>query len=255
MTDRFDLTGRVALVTGASGGLGRHFAMTLAGAGATVAVAARRDDKVAAVASEIAAAGGKAVPVAMDVTNRESVADAFESAEREAGPVTILVNNAGIARRAPALEFSASDWNDVMDTNLDGVWNTAQEGANRMVAAGTGGSIINIASLLALRVSKEIMAYAVSKAAVAQMTKALAVEWARHDIRVNALAPGYFVTDINRDYLESDMAKEMISRIPARRVGQAEDLDGPLLLLASDAGAYMSGVVLSVDGGHAVNPI
>ena len=189
------------------------------------------------------------------MTDRDSIAAAFDAIEAETGTAGIVVNNAGIARRGPALDFSGEDWDDVIDTNLNGVWAVAQAAAQRMVAAGTSGSIINIASLLALRVSQEIAAYAVSKAGVAQMTRALAVEWARHDIRVNALAPGYFETDINREYLRSEAAQAMIKRIPARRVGEARDLDGPLLLLASDAGAYMSGVVLSVDGGHAVNPI
>lgn len=253
MTNRFDLTGRVALVTGSSSGLGRHFALTLAGAGATVAVAARRDDRVAQVASEIAAAGGKAVPVALDVTNRESIADAFETVAREAGPVTVLVNNAGIAQREPALDVSREHWEALIGTNLTGVWAVAQEAAQRMVKAETGGSIVNIASLLSKRISKGIMPYAVAKAGVAHMTRALAVEWAQYGIRVNAIAPGYFETDLNRGYLQSEYGRNMISRIPFQRTGDVSELEGPLLLLASDAGSYMSGTVISVDGGHAVN--
>ena len=254
MKNHFNLEGKIALVTGSSSGLGRHFALTLADAGATVAVAARRDDKVAEVASEIAATGGKAVRVALDVTNRESVADAFETVEREAGTVTILVNNAGIAQRDLALDVTEEHWEEVIGTNLTGVWAVAQEAARRMVKAETGGSIISIASLLSTRVSPGIMPYAVSKAGVAHLTRALAVEWAVHGIRVNAIAPGYFETDLNREYLRSDYAQSMIKRIPARRTGELEELEGPLLLLCSDAGTYVSGIVLSVDGGHAVNP-
>lgn len=254
MTDRFDLTGKVALVTGASGGLGRHFALTLADAGATVAVAARRADKVAQVAREITDAGGKALPVALDVTDRASIAAAFDTVAGDAGTVTVLANNAGIAQRDMALDVSEDHWDQVIGTNLTGVWAVAQEAAKRMVAAETGGAIVSIASLLSKRVSPGIMPYAVSKAGVAHMTRALAVEWAQHGIRVNAIAPGYFETDLNREYLRSDYAQTMIKRIPFRRTGELTELDGPLLLLCSDAGSYMSGTVVSVDGAHAVNP-
>lgn len=254
MKNRFDLTGKVALVTGASGGLGRHFALTLAEAGATVAVAARREDKVAQVAAEITDAGGAAVSAALDVTSRESIAEAFAAIEGEAGTVSVLVNNAGIAQLDPALDVSADHWDRVIGTNLTGVWAVAQEAAKRMVKAQTGGSIVSIASLLSKRVSPRIMPYAVSKAGVAHMTRALAVEWARHGIRVNAIAPGYFETDMNRDYLRSDDARSMVNRIPFRRTGELAELEGPLLLLCSDAGSYMSGAVISVDGAHAVNP-
>ena len=254
MNKLFDMTGRVALVTGASSGLGRHFALTLADAGATVAVAARRDDKIAEVASEIAAGGGQAVRVALDVTNCESIADAFETVEREVGTVTVLVNNAGIAERDMALDVTEGHWNRVIGTNLTGVWAVAQEAARRMVKGEVGGSIVSIASLLSKRVSPGIMPYAVSKAGVAHMTRALAVEWAQHGIRVNAIAPGYFETDLNREYLRSEYAQTMIKRIPFRRTGALEELSGPLLMLCSDAGSYVSGTVISVDGGHAVNP-
>ena len=254
MIERFDMTGKVALVTGASSGLGRHFALTLADAGAAVAVAARRDDKIAEVASEIAAAGGQAIRVALDVTNRESIADAFETVEREVGTVTVLVNNAGIAQRDMALDITEDHWNQVIGTNLTGVWAVAQEAARRMVKGEVGGSIVSIASLLSKRVSPGIMPYAVSKAGVAHMTRALAVEWAQHGIRVNAIAPGYFETDLNSEYLRSEYAKTMIKRIPFRRTGELEELPGPLLMLCSNAGSYVSGTVISVDGAHAVNP-
>lgn len=255
MIDVFGLTGKIALVTGASSGLGRHFALTLARAGASVAVAARREDKVAAVVSEIVEQGGEALAVSMDVSNRESVADAFETMQKNSGLVSILVNNAGIAGQEMAIELPEEVFDDVINTNLKGVWNVAQEGANRMVAAGQPGSIINIASILGIRVAKGVLPYAISKAGVIQMTKALALEWARFNIRVNAIAPGYVATDLNREFLESDGGKETISRIPQRRTGEMADLEGPLLLLASDAGAYMTGAVIPVDGGHVVNSV
>ena len=255
MVNVFGLTGKIALVTGASSGLGRHFALTLARAGASVAVAARREDKVAAVVSEIVEQGGEALAVSMDVSNRESVADAFETMQKNSGLVSILVNNAGIAGQEMAIELPEEVFDDVINTNLKGVWNVAQEGANRMVAAGQPGSIINIASILGIRVAKGVLPYAISKAGVIQMTKALALEWARFNIRVNAIAPGYVATDLNREFLESDGGKETISRIPQRRTGEMVDLEGPLLLLASDAGAYMTGTVIPVDGGHVVNSV
>lgn len=255
MIDVFGLTGKIALVTGASSGLGRHFALTLARAGASVAVAARREDKVAAVVSEIVEQGGEALAVSMDVSNRKSVADAFETMQKNSGLVSILVNNAGIAGQEMAIKLSEEVFDDVINTNLKGVWNVAQEGANRMVAAGQPGSIINIASILGIRVAKGVLPYAISKAGVIQMTKALALEWARFNIRVNAIAPGYVATDLNREFLESDGGKETISRIPQRRTGEMVDLEGPLLLLASDAGAYMTGAVIPVDGGHVVNSV
>ena len=255
MVNVFGLTGKIALVTGASSGLGRHFALTLARAGASVAVAARREDKVAAVVSEIVEQGGEALPVSMNVSNRESVADAFETMQQHSGLVSILVNNAGIAGQEMAIELPEEVFDDVINTNLKGVWNVAQEYANRMVAAGEPGSIINIASILGIRVAKGVLPYAISKAGVIQMTKALALEWARFNIRVNAIAPGYVATDLNREFLESDGGKETISRIPQRRTGEMVDLEGPLLLLASDAGAYMTGTVIPVDGGHVVNSV
>lgn len=254
MTDLFDLSGKTALVTGASGGLGRHFALTLANAGATVAIAARRQDKVTAVADEITSAGGKALGVSLDVMSRSSIAAAFDEVEAAAGTVTVLVNNAGVAGRGLALDMDEETYDRVMETNLKGVWNVAQEAGQRMAKAG-GGSVINIASILGLRVSKGLMPYAVSKAAVVQMTKVLALEWAAQNIRVNAIAPGYFVTDINRDFLQSPAGQEIVSRIPQRRTGEMRDLEGPLLLLASEAGAFMTGTVMPVDGGHLVNTL
>jgi len=252
MTDSFDLSGRVALVTGASGGLGRHFAGVLAQAGATVGVCARRTDEIAITVTGIETAGGKAVAVEMDVNSKDSVEDVVEE---QAGPVTVVVNNAGVASGKLALDMSEDDWDQVMDTNLKGAWTVAQEAAKRMSAAETGGVIVNIASVLGLRVSKGVVPYAVSKAGLIQMTKALALELAVHDIRVNALAPGYVETDLTRDYLASDVGKALLKRIPQRRPANMSELDGPLLLLCSDASSYMTGAVLAVDGGHLVSSL
>jgi NAD(P)-dependent dehydrogenase (short-subunit alcohol dehydrogenase family) len=255
MTDLFDLTGKCALVTGASSGLGRHFAQTLARAGAHVGVAARRADRVAEVVDEITQAGGKAQAVALDVTDRESVANAFAELESAAGTVGVVVNNAGISGREMAIDLTEETFDRVMETNLKGVWNVAQEAGKRMAEAGSGGSIINISSILGVRVAKGLLPYAISKAGVAQMTKALALEWARYGIRVNAIAPGYFETDLNRDFLHSDAGKQIISRVPMQRTGELPELEGPLLLLASGAGAFVTGIVLPVDGGHLVNTL
>jgi len=254
-TSTFDLTGKIALVTGASSGIGRRFAITLAGAGAAVAACARRTDKLAATVAEIEAAGGRAIGVAMDVTDAGSVARAFDAVGSELGPVTVLVNNAGVSGRFPALEMTEADWDRVIDANLKGAWTVAQAAARRMAAAKTGGVIVNTASILGLRVSKGVLPYAVSKAGVVQMTKALALELAKHNIRVNALAPGYFETDLNREFLKSDAAQAMIKNVPMRRVGDHDELTGPLLLLASDASSYITGVVLAVDGGHLVSSL
>lgn len=249
MQPQFSLEGRTVLVTGASSGLGRHFATTLAHAGAKVAVAARRRDKLHETVAIIATEGGTAVPVIMDVTEPPSVATAFDAAEEALGPITILVNNAGVPSRTPFLDMSDDEWRQTMDVNLDGVAQVAREAGRRMRAAQTGGSIVNIASVLGLAVLRSVSAYAVSKAAVIQLTKAMALEVARDNIRVNALAPGYFATDLNRGFLSSDAGQRIIASVPQARVGNLKELDGPLLLLASDAGSFMTGSVLSVDGG------
>jgi len=259
MTATFDLSGKIAIVTGASGGLGRHFAGVLAGAGATVAVCARRTDEIAVTVTEIEAkfgsSGGRAIGVEMDVTNSDSVEAGFAAVEDEAGPVTVVVNNAGTAAGNLALDLPEDDWDRVMDTNLKGAWTVSQAAAKRMVEAKSGGVIVNIASVLGLRVSKGVVPYAVSKAGLIQMTKALALEWAAHGIRVNALAPGYVETDLTRDFLDSDAGQKLLKRIPQRRPANMSELDGPLLLLASDASSYMTGSVIAVDGGHMVSSL
>ena len=248
----YDLTGRVALVTGASAGLGRHFALTLARAGAKVAVTGRRVAPLEQLAAEIAGFDGRALPLARAVTAPASVEAAIAAAETELGPLDILVNNAGVATTAPALQVSEADWNKVIGTDLSGVFRVAQAVANRMVAAGRGGAIINIASMLGLGGASLLAAYSAAKAGVINLTRTLAVEWARHGIRVNAIAPGYIETAMNRETLSSPVGEVMKKKIPQRRFGRPEDLDGPLLLLASDASAFMTGACLVVDGGQSV---
>jgi NAD(P)-dependent dehydrogenase (short-subunit alcohol dehydrogenase family) len=248
----FDLAGRIALVTGASGGLGRHFAAVLARAGAAVAIAARRREELDIAVREIAGAGGRAAAVTCDVSDAASVRAAVAAAEAALGPIDILVNNAGIAVSKPLLEHSEADWDRVVDTNLKGAWLMSRELAERWVAAGRSGRIINIASLLALRPIRNVPSYCAAKAGLVHLTHTMAMELARKGITINAIAPGYFETDMNRGFLQSEVGQALIQRIPMGRSGQAADLDGALLLLASEAGAYITGAVLPVDGGHAV---
>ncbi len=253
--ERFRLNGRRVLVTGASSGLGRHFAHSMAQAGASVVVAARRVDKLADTVAEIKAAGGEASAVRLDVTNMASVKAAFDQIESSGGLADVIVNNAGMAVNGAFLEQSEADWDTVIDTNLKGAWLVAQEGARRLVAAKQPGSIINIASITGERLAGRVAPYCTSKAGVMHLTRAMALELARHRIRVNALAPGYVQTELNRDFLVSDAGEKLRLRIPQRRFGLPEELDGPLLLLASEAGTYITGSILFADGGHLVSSL
>lgn len=251
MDHGFSLEARTALITGAGGGLGSHFAHTLAKAGASVVLAGRREAPLRELAREIAAQHGTAAVVAvMDVTDGASVQAGFDQAEAAGAGIDVVVCNAGVAVTCKSLELSHDDWRRVLDTNLTGCWNVAREAARRLVAAGKPGSIVNISSILGHRVAGAVLPYAVAKAGLEQMTRALALEWARHGIRVNALAPGYIETELNRDFFASQPGQAMIGRIPQRRLGRPEDLEGPLLLLASDASSYMTGATVVVDGGH-----
>lgn len=246
-SEMFDLTGEVALVTGASSGLGVRFAEVLAAHGARVVLAARRKDRLDGLAKRL----GGTLAVALDVTRPEQFGEVFEQAERAFGPVTLLVNNAGIANGGKFLETGAAEWERVRATNVDAVWHLSQVFAQRLIASGREGAIINLASVLSYRVTPGATAYCVSKAAVLQMTQALALELARHRIRVNAIAPGYITTEMTEAYLASDASAETQRNIPMRRVGEPADLDGALLLLASKrASGFMTGSTITVDGGH-----
>lgn len=249
MTDPFNLGGKVALVTGASQGLGQRFAAVLAERGAKVALAARQVEKLGSLKIEIEQAGGTASAVRLDVTDAASIEAGFEQVEKDLGPIDVLVNNAGVAVSKPVLEQTEADWDKVVDTNLKGAFFVAQAAAKRMVERGEGGAIVNIASVLALEVIGHLAPYAASKGGIWQVTKTMALELARHNTRVNALAPGYIETDINKDFLRSDAGQQMVKKVPQRRYGEPADLDGALLLLASDAGRYITGSVIVVDGG------
>ena len=249
--DLFDLSQEVAFVTGASSGLGERFAEVLAAHGARVIVAARRVDRLASLVRKIEDQGGSALAIELDVADQAAISSSFDAAEKVFGTVTCLVNNAGIAGNKPVFETTPEDWRAVMSVNLDGVWFMAQEAGRRMKDAGKAGTIINIASVLSFGAARTVTAYASSKGAVVQLTRNLALEFARYDIRVNAIAPGYILTEINKDYFSSPESAPMIKRIPQRRIGEPSDLDGTLLLLASArASGYMTGSTIVVDGGH-----
>lgn len=247
--DLFDLTGEVALVTGASSGLGRRFARVLAANGAKTVVLARRKDRLDALVAEIAAEGGQALAVEADATDRAAMARAFDAAQAHFGTVTILVANAGHARSGRLIDQPHEDWRSTLDLNLDAVHTSGVMAAQRMREAGKSGAIINIASILAFGVGRGNGAYSAAKAGVVALTSAMGFEFARYGVRANAIAPGYFATEMTEDWLDGGGA-EMANHIPMRRFGQEGELDGALLLLASRAGAYINGATYLVDGGH-----
>ncbi len=251
----FLLQDKVVLVTGASSGFGRHFAHVLAAAGARVALGARRTQLIAAEAEKISAAGGEAVAVPLDVTDSASIAAALDEIETTFGVVSVVINNAGITIPKPLVQLSDDDWRGVIDTNLNGVALVTRETARRMIDAGAGGSIVNIASILAERAQKALTSYAASKAAVVQFSKVAALELAQYGIRVNALCPGYFQTELNGEWFTTAEGQALIQRIPQRRTGELHELNGPLLLLASDAGSLMTGAAITVDGGHVLSSL
>ncbi len=249
MTTPTFLDGKHALITGASSGLGWRFAQTLARAGAKVSIAARSTDKLEKLAAEIESFDGRAVPIRMDVTDIQSIQDGVSAAETELGPVNILVNNSGVSALCPSEQISEKDFDMVMDTNAKGAFFVAQAVGQSMIKHGNGGKMINIASVAANRVLKKNIAYCMSKAAVQHMTAALADEWGRYKIQVNGINPGYIVTGINRDYWDSEPGKRLIQSLPGRRVGDPENLDSVLLLLAGPGSDFMNGSMIEVDDG------
>jgi NAD(P)-dependent dehydrogenase (short-subunit alcohol dehydrogenase family) len=243
------LDGKTALVTGASSGLGLRFATLLAEAGAKVAVCARRLDRLEALAADLRKAGATAYPVTMDVTDVASIRAGVAAAEQALGPIDVLLNNSGVAATKRAADVEEADYDEVMDTNLRGAFFVAQAVGRGMIAAKRPGRIINIASAAGLRPLAQISVYSMSKAAVIHMTRALALEWGRYGINVNALCPGYIETEINREYWKTEGGQKLVSMLPRRRVGKPEDLDGLVLLLASDASSFVNGAVIAADDG------
>ncbi len=251
LTRSLRLDGKRALVTGASSGFGAHFAQLLASAGAEVVLAARRTDKLMSLADSLRAQGAKVSAVALDVSSKDSVHACFD----QTGPCDIVINNAGITVTRGLLDQTEDDWDSVIDTNLKGGWLVATEAARRLRDAGRGGSFVNIGSVLGERVAAGVAPYAISKAGVVQATKVMALELARYKIRVNALLPGYVITDLNRDFLESEPGQKLRMRVPSREFVQITDLNAPLLMLVSDAGAGMTGACIAVDRGHLVSTL
>jgi NAD(P)-dependent dehydrogenase (short-subunit alcohol dehydrogenase family) len=251
-----NFNGKVALVTGASSGLGARFAKILAEAGAQVVLAARRVERLKEVRAEIESNGGAAHIVTMDVTDHDSIKSAIAHAETEAGPIDILINNSGVSSTQRLVDVTPEDYRFVMDTNLQGAFFVAQEAAKRMILRAKGDPsrqhrIINIASVAGLRVLSQIGVYCMSKAGVVQMTKAMALEWGRHGINVNAICPGYIETEINREYFQSEGGQKLIDMLPRKRIGYPEDLDGLLLLLSADESRFINGAIITADDGMA----
>jgi NAD(P)-dependent dehydrogenase (short-subunit alcohol dehydrogenase family) len=248
----FDLTGKTALVTGATSGLGRRFALVLAKAGASVAITGRRVDRLETLKAEIEALGGRALPIALDVTDARSIEACVESAETGLGPVNILVNNAGMNVEAMAHEVTPEGYDTMFDTNVRGAFFMAQAVGKRMLARGEGGRIINIASIGAFTQLPGLTIYCMTKAAIAMMTKSLAKEWARKNINVNAMCPGFIETELNSDWFHTEGGQKQIKSFPRRRLGVESDLDGTLLLLASDHARFITGSLFTADDGQSL---
>ncbi len=254
-TSAFSLTGKTALVSGASSGIGSHFARLLASEGANVVIMARRQSRLDALAKELAALGSKALAVTADVTDRESIRRAFDVAESAFGPVSVVSNNAGIVDSRMALDVDEANWDRIIDTNLKGAWTVATEAGRRLLEHKVSGSIVNTASILGLRPAIAQTTYATSKAGLIQLTRCLALEWVRKGIRVNALCPGFFVTDLNKSFLDSDRGKAYLEQTPSQRAGSIDELSAPFMLLATDAGSFITGETLVVDGGHQLSAL
>lgn len=252
MSQGVSLKGKVAVVTGASSGLGERFATILSDAGATVALTARRTDRLEALAGRIRAAGGTAITVRLDVNEQDNIEAAFAQIASELGGVDILVNNSGVSKQARLTDTTPEDFDFVMDTNVKGAFFVAQAAARDMIARKAPGRIINIASVAGLRVLSQLSVYCMSKAAVVQMTKAMALEWARYGINTNAICPGYIETEINRDHWSTPGGQKLIEMLPRRRVGEPQDLDGLLLLLASGEARFINGAIIAADDGLSV---
>ncbi|MBO9678304.1 SDR family oxidoreductase [Paenacidovorax monticola] len=260
MSYTIDLSGRVALVTGASSGLGAQFARTLARAGAGVVLASRRVEKLKDLRARIEGEGGDAHVVELDVTDMGSIKAAVAHAETEMGSIDILVNNSGVSTTQRLQDVTEADYDFIFDTNTKGAFFVAQEVARRMLARSrgdapgsfTGGRIINIASMAGIKVLPQIGAYCMSKAAVVQMTRAMALEWGRFGINVNALCPGYIDTEINHHHWETEQGQKLMAMLPRKRVGQPQDLDALIVMLASDQSHFVNGAVIAADDGFAV---
>ncbi len=251
-TDIFDLSGKVALITGASSGLGRHFSKTLSEAGATVILSARRMDNLVELQKEL---NGESHIFSLDVTSAKSVENLFQEIKKEFGSADILINNAGVSDTRKFKDLDEESWNYVLETNLNGAYRVAKSFTDLLLAQEKHGSIINIASILGLRVGLNLASYATAKAGLVQLTKSMALELARSGIRVNAIAPGYILTEINKDFFETKAGQSYVKSIPMNRLGLESELDGILLLLASNASSFMTGSIIPVDGGHLVNPL
>lgn len=248
LDDLFDMTGDTVLITGGGTGLGRRFAQVLVEAGATVILSGRRLEKLEESAQVISDAGGRVHCVAMDVSDNNSVASGVEACN-DISPVDVLVNNAGTTSENVLLDLDEQAWDNVLDTNLKGAWMVGREVVRSLAARGQGGTIVNIASVLGTSVQKGTGGYCPSKAGLLQLTRQMALEWARFEVRVNAISPGYYHTDIAASYLDSDAGKALLRRIPARRLGEPGELDAALLMLCSSASSYMTGSAVNVDGG------